>query len=171
MTIYTFNPARAPRLKPVSDTKHREDGSCPDGGWKRLTKNQKSRLAILAREAFAAQKVIGVSFEDWRHDVAIRACGNRISEATQSQWADLKAAFQDLAGQPDKALNTHLRDADNKRRVAMHKLTTALTERGLDMSYAASISRTQFKCELDSASAKQLWCLFFTVTNRRSKKP
>lgn len=154
-------------LKPISDTSHRADKHCPDGGGKPLTRTQKSRLAILARQAFAHQKVTGVPFGDWRHDVAIQACGVRISEATQQHWPNLKAAFQDLAGEHDKAFRTQLRDGDNKRRVALHKLTTACTERGLHPSYAASICQTQFKCPLDSASAKQLWCLFFTVTNRR----
>ena len=62
---------------------------------------------------------------------------------------------------------TQLREGDNKRRVAMHKLTEALRAKELPLSYVAAICRAQFKCSLEEASAKQLWCLFFTVTNRK----
>ena len=128
-------------------------------------------MGIMARKAAEVQGVSLKSkdLDEWRHAVCIKACGVRITEATQSHWADLKSAFEDLGGKPEQAFKTQLREGDNKRRVAMHKLTEALAGKGLDTSYAAKICRIQFKCELDQASAKQLWCLFYTVTNRRKQ--
>jgi hypothetical protein len=72
-----------------------------------------------------------------------------------------------LAGKPVQAYQTQLRDGDNKRRVALWKLTQALSAKGLEMGYAGAICRAQFKCQLEDASAKQLWCLFYTIYNRR----
>ncbi len=164
---------KAPVLKPIGEARHIEDDSCPDAGWKALTKNQKTRLSIMARKAAEVQGVSLKSkdLDEWRHAVCIKACGVRITEATQSNWADLKSAFEDLGGKPEQAFETQLREGDNKRRVAMYKLTQALSGKGLDIGYAAKICRTQFKSELDQASAKQLWCLFYTVTKRKNAKP
>lgn len=161
--------APASRLKPIGTARHARDGQCPDAGWKRLSNTQKARLSILARKAYAEQKVQGMDLDEWRHEIAISACGCRISEASQRQWADLKTAFQDLAGDPVGAMRTQIHEGDNKRRIALHKLTTACKERGLDFSYAEKICRAQFKIPTAEASAKQLWCLFYTVTNRRQK--
>jgi integrase len=159
-----------PRLQPIPAARHTRDAECPDAGWKRLTNTQKGRLAMLAAKAYRVQKVQGMELDEWRHEVAIRACGCRISEAVQRQWADLKTAFQDLAGDPVGAMRTQIREGDNKRRIALHKLTTACAERGLDMSYAESICRSQFKVPVSQASAKQIWCLFYTVRNRRKSQ-
>lgn len=164
-----FTGAAAPRVKPIPHARHAEDGACRDGGWKPLSRTQKTRLSILARKASDMQHIDRQEFADWRHEVAIRACGKRISEASQCHWADLKAAFQAEAGQDGKALNTHIYAADNKRRVALHKLTKAMAEKGLNPSYAESICHTQFKVPLAEASAKQLWCLFFTIQNRKNQ--
>ena len=156
------------RLKPVSAAKHAEDGACPDGGWKPLSREQKARLSILARQAYAHQKVQGMKVDEWRREVSQQVCGCRISEATQGNWADLKSAFEDLCGNVEKAFRTQMREGDNKRRVAMWKLTQALAAKGLETGYAGKICRAQFKCELEEASAKQLWCLFYTITNRKN---
>ena len=171
MKIYTLHKTpRTPavRVKPVSAAKHAEDGACGDGGWKPLSREQKARLSILARQAYAHQGVQGMTVDEWRREVSERACGCRISEATQRNWADLKSAFEDLCGQVEKAFRTQLREGDNKRRVALWKLTQALAAKGLETSYAGKICRIQFKCALEEASAKQLWCLFYTITNRKN---
>lgn len=166
MKHYTLRPSP---LAPISTAKHAADSQCPDGGWQPLTKNQKARLSILARQAAEKQghSLKSKDLAAFRQEHSIRACGLRISEASQKHWADIKSAFEDLAGRPEAAFSTQLREGDNKRRVALWKLTQALAQRGLAPAYAAAICRTQFKCNLPEASAKQLWALFFTVTNRR----
>lgn len=156
-------------LKTIPEYRKAEDGACPDAGWKSLTKEQKTHLSILARKAAVVQGLCVKSkeFEEWRHEVAIAACGVRISEAAQAHWVELKTAFELEAGEDGKAFQTQMREGDNKRRIAMHKLTQVLKDKGLDVSYAAKICTMQFKVPLDQASAKQIWCLFYTVTNRR----
>ena len=155
------------KLQPIPARKHAEDAACPDGSWHPLTGEQKKRLAILSRKAAAKCGISSHEQDEWRREQSILACGLRITEATQAHWADLKSRFQDLCGEPEKAFITQMREGDNKRRVAMWKLTQALNAKGLQPAYAASICRSQFKCPLEEASAKQLWCLFYTVTNRR----
>ena len=172
MKHYTlYRPAKPPRVKPIGDSKHAEDNECPDAGWKPLTRKQKRDLSMLARKAAEKRGLPKWEFDTYRHDVAKHVCGLRISEARQSHFNDLLAAFQYAAGDDVAAFRTHLRAVDNKRRVAMFKLTEALNSRGLDIAYAGQICRTQFKVTLEEATAKQLWCLFYTVTKRRKAKP
>lgn len=145
-----------------------------------LSSQQKQRLAILSREAYAKQPglVRGLEgkqgpspvlkFDRWRHAQAIKAVGRRISEATQGDYLPLKAHFLDLAGKPVAAMQAHMRRETEPQRVALHKLTRECAAKGLDLSYAAAICRRQFRCALEEASEKQLWCLFFTVRNRRN---
>lgn len=159
-------------LKPIGDAKHADDADCPDAGWKPLTRHQKTRLVLLAKKGWESAKDTAgtaalLDFDAWRQEVAIRVCGCRISEARQEHWADLKAEFQSRAGDDAGAFRTQLREGDNKRRIAMHKLTEALAKKGLPVTYAAAICRTQYKCSLDEASARQLWRLFYTVRNRK----
>lgn len=156
-----------PTLQPIPTAKHAEDAACPDAAWRRLTNYQKGRLSMLARKASVKCGISSHEETEWRREQSILACGCRISEATQAHWADLKSRFQDLAGEVEKAFQTQMREGDNKRRVAMWKLTQALNAKGLQTTYAAAICRAQFKCALEDASAKQLWCLFYTVTNRK----
>lgn len=156
-------------LRPIGDRQRTAGDDAPAGDWKPLTRGQKARLAMLAAKAYAHQRVCGMSVDEWRHEVAWQTCGRRISEAVQRDYSDLKAAFLDLAGEPEQAFRQHVRGVDHKRRVALYKLREACEERGLHESYPASICMTQFRCGLEDATAKQLWCLVFTVRNRRQK--
>lgn len=136
----------------------------------RLSLYQKRRLVLLARRAFNKQGRPGGDFDTWRREIALRACGLRISEADQRDWAALKAAYLDAAGDSGRAFETLMREDDNKRRIAMHKLVRACTERGLPLAYPEAICRRQYRCCLGEASAPQLWRLVFTVKNRRKAK-
>jgi len=140
-----------------------------EGGTKALSKKQKAMLAVMARRAAAAKgaPTAGEAHAEWRRDVAVAACGRRISEACQRDWAALKGAFEDEGGRPEQAFETHFRDVDNPRRVAMFKLQEALREKNLPAAYADSICKRQFKCGLGEAAARQLWCLVYTVRNRK----
>ena len=154
---------------------HPNSGSPSDSyAWHPLSREQKARLSILAREAFAKRhpgSLAGMErrITEFRHEEAIRCCGKRVSEAAQRDYLPLKAHFQDLAGNSGAALNTLMRSESEPRRVALHKLTQECRARQLSMSYPASICKRQFGCDLPQASAKQLWNLVFTVRNRRSR--
>lgn len=142
----------------------------PAGDTGPLTLHQKRRLVLLAKQAWRKRGQPGESFDAWRHDTSIRACGHRIREATQRHWASLKAAFQDALGESGHALSTLLRDHDNKRRIALHKLAAECSARGLPLAYPEAICTRQYRCNLHDATAPQIWRLFFTIKNRRPAK-
>jgi hypothetical protein len=145
-----------------------------------LSNRQKADIAQAARvaydrwperaafEALNGEFTATERFEAWRREEQVKACGLRsLRAATQAHYGRLLAHFQALGGRTAEAARTRGRDADNDRRVARYKLDQALRERGLEVGYAAAICRTQFRCSLAEASAKQLWKLVFTVRSRR----
>lgn len=142
------------------------DRSC---GTARLTSVQKQRLAMLSRQAFAAQgRAVGeTKFDLWRHEQAIKAVGRRISEALQADFLPLKAHFLNLLGKPVAAMQAHMRHETEPQRVALWKLARECEAKGLPLSYATTICRHQNRCRLEDASAKQLWRLVFTIRNRK----
>ena len=170
MPMKTYTLKKSYPLKPIGEARHAADQACPDAAWKALTKSEKMRLSQLAASAAKAMglDLRGKALDAWRAEQSIAACGVRISEATHANWADIKAHFEDLGGRPDAAFRTQLREGDNKRRIAMWKLEKELAAKNLATGYADAICRTQFKVPMDQASAKQLWCLYFTVKNRKN---
>jgi hypothetical protein len=136
-----------------------------------LDNMQKARICILARSAFERLGSGGVppsNYADWRREEQFKAVGKlSLRHCLQSDYLSLVAHFQALAGDTDRAFNTHLRDSLQEKEIARYKLEEACEERGLNLSYPGVICRRQFKCELDQANAKQLWNLVFTVKNRR----
>lgn len=146
-----------------------------------LSNLQKRDIAIAARraydtwsereafEAINAELSKSDCFNAWRHVEQGKACGGiqSLREMTQAHFGRVLAHFKALAGDSDGAARTLARDADNPRRIARFKLNQALRERGLELGYVIAICRRQFRCELDEASAGQLWKLVYTVRNRR----
>lgn len=138
----------------------------PDLAWMLLSKEQRQILARLARRAWGMVGG-GQPFDAWRHTECRRACGRRISEATQPDFLPLRAHFRYLAGDAAGAFQDHMRSQDEPRRVALRKLERECSASGLRLDYPAAICRRQFRCDLADASPKQLWNLVFTVRNRR----
>jgi hypothetical protein len=148
---------------------HRRRVQYPSPGGP-LSREQKARICIMAREAFQIT-TDDADFTDWRRDQQLRACGKEsLKEAVQSDYLPLRAHFENLLGKSDRALETHLRAAQEPQRIAMMKLRAACDDAGLDLAYPSKICRQQYKCELDEANANQLWRLVFTVRNRKKKK-
>jgi hypothetical protein len=144
-----------------------------------LERNDKARICILAREAFDKAETTQ-DFETWRrHEQFLAVTGanplidrtSRLSlrDCTQRDMLKLTAHFQNLIGEPGRAVKSLLRIATQDHELAMRKLEAECTARSIDISYPAKICAKQFKCALDDASPKQLWCLVFTVRNRRKK--
>lgn len=137
-----------------------------------LDDGQKAHICILAREAF--EHVHGrppssqAEFDHWRRAEQERACGvSSLRAATQAEYKSIEARFLKIKGEAKAASRAAARAATEPARLAMFKLRDALRERGLDESYAAAICRKQFKRSLSEASERQLWCLVYTVRNRR----
>jgi len=145
-----------------------------------LSNFQKAKIAMAAREAYdawdgrEAYELVNQDhsatdrFEAWRHVETGKAAGvQSLRQCTQAHYGRILAHFQELAGNVATATRTRGRDADNDRRIARYKLNQALRERSLLESYAAVICRGKFKCELNQASAAQLWKIFYDVRKRR----
>jgi hypothetical protein len=145
-----------------------------------LSNEQKGILCRLAREAYDAwsgrdafeecnpELSRSKCFEAWRRVEQGKAVGiQRLTECTQDHFLPLRAHFKAMLGNGAGALQDQLRSQEEPRIRARWKLQQALDERGLNEAYAASICQRQFRCSLGDASEKQLWALFFTVTNRR----
>lgn len=145
-----------------------------------LSHIQKRDIAVAARraydrwpereafEAINSDQSKTACFDAWRYVETGKATGGTQSlcECTQAQYARVLAHFQRLAGQEDIAQNTEAKDQDNPRRIALWKLYEALRQRDLGRGYAITICRSQYRCELDQASAGQLWRLIYTIRNR-----
>lgn len=132
-----------------------------------LSRFQKMILARSARRAWIALGSPAPGEAAWRQEQSLKAAGVRISAARQSDYALLRAHFLDANKQHAQAFESLVLAEKNKQRIAKNRLAQACSERGLPLSYPASICRKQFKCSLADATAKQLWCLFFTIKNRR----
>jgi DNA-binding protein len=168
--VKTMQPGRRYELKRgAGETPALPSGDGVRGAWAPLSTKQKQVLVVLARQAAGVQYVAteGPDFEEWRREVSVQACGRRISEAVQRDYAVLKSTFEDAAGRPRQALRTVEREVDNKRRQGLWVLRQELQKAGLADGYAEVICRSQFKCAVSEASGKQVWCLVFTVRNRQ----
>ncbi|HLP01584.1 MAG TPA: hypothetical protein VK163_06135 [Opitutaceae bacterium] len=145
-----------------------------------LSHLQKRDIAVAARraydrwpereafEAINSDQSKTACFDAWRHVETGKAAGGTQSlcECTQAQYARVLAHFQRLAGQESVAQHTEAKDQDNPRRIALWHLDKALRERGLSLEYASKMSRGQYRCTIDEASAGQLWRLIYTIRNR-----
>jgi hypothetical protein len=137
-----------------------------------LSNRQKANICILSREAFEKQKHSWISIElsEWRRHQQFLAVGkDSLRDCVQGDYLKLVAHFQNLKGEPGRALKTHMRDAVQEKRIALRKLETECGLRGLDTGYPAKICRNKFKCGLDDATPRQLWCLFFDVRTSKHR--
>lgn len=123
----------------------------------------------------------------WRHaqcKLATRthAAGQigRISEASRAHYADLESHFAMMAGQSVRAFNaamdTGLEDdgttlrADSKQAAfVLKRLKAAMAAKGIHMNYAVKIAKDKFAGKT-VLSAKQMWNMVYTLTNRQSAK-
>lgn len=161
----TARPASRSILPPVQEPRV----SVPEGPATTLLKNhQKAEIGILAKQAFAKAEKHGLndglSEKDWRHREAIKACGLRISEASQQHYNELVSHFSQLAGQQGRAFGAEMRKGTDALRIALFKLRAELAKQGLDDGYAASIAKHKFKVmSLERLSAKQVWVLVYDL--------
>lgn len=143
---------------------------------KLLSSRQVQALVITAKQAWeSVRKVrddVGTDFAAWRQAEAVKVCGRRISQAVAGDFELLRSHFSNLAGHAGKAFKSAMRSTQEGERIALAKLEEECTKRDLPMSYPAAIAKRQFKkTNLADCSAKQLWCLVFTVRNRRDEVP
>jgi hypothetical protein len=157
-----------------SNDKKRSRNTYPGQGTTPLSNEQKATICIAAAKAFSyVHKREPVSVgerETWRRLEQEKAVGRpSLTVCTQAHYLPLLAHFQGLAGEDGAACRSHVRDATAPHRVALHKLREICQSRGFDLSYAAAICRSKYKCPLDEATDKQIWSVYFDIKNRKGK--
>ena len=140
-----------------------------------LTREDKARVCILAREAFehmhgrgpATQAELG----DWRREQQRKACGfDSLTLCQQEHLAALEAHFLDLKGESGQAFRKLMQPQMRERQKVLGVLQANLRTFGLMEGYAATICRSRCKCELGQASVKQLWHVIFTIRRNQQRK-
>ena len=143
-----------------------------------LNNSQKRILSQLAQRAYNRARALARGRgeemterpDDFRRRHVVTVCGKQgLRCCSQDDYGAVKGHFLDLLGEHRQAFTAVLHGEGNARRVAEYKLMEALEAAELPLSYAAAICRSQFKCSLEDATSKQIWCLTFTVKNRGRK--
>lgn len=142
---------------------------------KKLSALQKSRLAMLARQAFDhlvnKGQLSGIAADDWRRDEVERVTGcPGLREAPASEFENLSAHFNDLAGRADVALNQLLRGQSNKSRQLQYVIRQKLAQANLPVEYAQSIALDKFRAPVDELDDRQLKQLLVTIAARASSR-
>lgn len=151
-----------------------EDNPGGPGTSRPLTRRQKWLLADLGRHVFdglrGEGKLVGVSLEDWRHHIAVKACGKRISQASLGDFKLLQAAFLHEWGDEEGERRALVQAASTPQAIALFKLREALKAANMPASYAETLGRRFYKnANLADLTARQLWTLLYTIRNNASK--
>ena len=169
-TVYKLN--REPSARPARPIRARAAAPARKTQHGELSAEQKAKICQIANKAAERQGVT-----HWRDKIEFRRRVQReqfgltsLTAATQAQYADIKAAFESLAGDDARAYTTIRRGQDNPRRVALWNLQRACAAAKLSTAYAQSICKTQYRCTLDEANEKQLWRLVYTIKNRAKSR-
>lgn len=139
----------------------------------RLTVAEKRELAIAARSAFKVLEGHGAtdeSFDEFRHRIAMNACGRRISEALRGDYSHIMAMFCAISGDTTRAFHRAMRGETEGRRIAAKKLEELLKEQGRDISYCYPLFTNMHKTTLEQANAKQVWSVFFSLKGTNAQR-
>lgn len=172
---YTLTPSNGSRrpAAPAAPAARRAPHRYPGHLAGPLSNVQKAQLCIACREAFdqrGGECKLG-PLDEWRHEQVRIATGKPgLTACAQGDYKKLLAHFLMLKGETGRAMNAHLDDSTEERRVAAYKLQSALQKAGLTPSYAEAICKRQFRTTVAECSAKQLWNLFYTITNRATAR-
>lgn len=137
-----------------------------------LTSAQRQRLAHIARRAWTHARDRGHTHDDpdtWRHGQVLQAVGlPGLRQLTQQHFRAVRGHFLQLLGHHRPALSDIIASAGEGHRQALFILTRECKARSLPLAYPAAIARTQFQNpHLNELTEKQLWCLIYTIRNRR----
>lgn len=140
-----------------------------------LNKREKWQLSELAQAAHTRLAKMGLldgeDLRTFRGRVSVEACGKRISAASHGDRMLIQAAFLDLMGRAQQAARAKVKAATTALDIAKHSLAKQCKERGLSAEYADGIARRIYKrpvCSL--TSAKEVWTVFYTVTNNANAR-
>jgi len=138
-----------------------------------LTSRQRSALAQLARRTFKTledHRLVQQDFDSWRREQCIKACGLRITEASNRHFLQLQAHFYNLQGRSEVAFKKALKQQTEERNWAMQKLKDECQKASLCLTYPRAIARAKYKTtDLESLESRQIWHLVFSVRRRDQK--
>jgi len=161
-----------------------------------LSKKQKAYIAQLARRAFSEISKCGLAdglgetdaerFKNWRRQEQEEACGKAsLTRCNQDDYLGLKAHFEVIAGDLDKAFNTNLKnqpvndhadedDSEEKRAQIIARIEQELATQNCTLGYAAAIARNTHKLpknkDLNTLTTKQLTQLLMSVKRAMKSK-
>lgn len=151
-----------------------------------LTNEQKTRLVLLARDAWLTTKPADTNdkaaFDGWRHQQCLMCCERPgLTALRQEDFLHAEAHWLRMLGKGAAADRRELRAAVEPRIMALHKLR-AECQAARDviespMQYVACIAASKFKTKLveTDLSAKQIWTLVFDIRRaaqkRRARQP
>lgn len=135
-----------------------------------LSNQQKFYLSKDARRAW--EKVGRPGNEnDWRREQVKIACGcNGLREASNSDYLKIKAHFEALAGETDKAFESAMREQDEPIRQQRHVLAKAVMKAEVTPAYAEEIAQDRFKKTLTACNADELLAITKTIRARANKR-
>ena len=136
-----------------------------------LTKPQRLLLAGLARRAWKQRSdanATDLTYDQYRHEEARRACGHKISEAPRSAFDDLFTHFQKECGNIARAFDHAMQPQSNDWRGWQRQILTELAKAALPWAYAQPIAKKKYNQPLENLSPDQLKTVFFDV--RRAVK-
>lgn len=147
-----------------------------------LTTAQKASLAMLATQAYSFRAALArgrgetvcvksATITEWRRAEVAKAVGKHgLTCCGQSDYADVRAHFQNLLNRPDRALATMMRGTDNARRQYEWKILEALRTLGKPATYAEGIARRMFKgTALLDCSTDQLRKILAALTYQKQR--
>lgn len=149
------------------------DGENQKGTAKPLTNRQKFLLSDLAKHVYAALRgrglLVGVSLEDWRRQIAVKACGQRISRASHGDYKAIQAAFLHERGDEAGERRAMVQAQSTPQSIALYKLRELLKQTHTPLAYAETLARRFYKTgNLADLTANQVWTLSFTIRNNAS---
>lgn len=135
---------------------------------------RKARLARLARGIWQRLSHTGLTQETeeaFRHRIALKACGRRISGAVVADFKLIQAELLTEANRTQAAARARLEAMTTGLDIARHKLAELCRQRGFPESYADGVARRIYKrpvCALNTA--KEVWSVFYTLTNNANAR-
>ena len=147
-----------------------------------VSRAQVVELLRVANVAWKAQKAAGLTdddFDTWRGGTLFDAVQlSSFRSVRQSEFNVVLALFHKLAGNTIAAMAAEgAGGADDQRRRAAFALKAEIAKCADVLGgvvgatrYAEAIARSKYRASLETLSAKQVWCVFFTIRNRANKK-
>lgn len=136
-----------------------------------LTKPQRVMLTGIARRAWTQRRdnhATDATFDEYRHDGSISACGHTISEAPREAFDDLYTYWLAEAGEKAKAYDHAVKSQKepNDWRGWQRQILEQLARASLPWEYSQPIAKKKFGTLMENLSPDQMKAVF--IDTRRA---